>query len=92
MPVVNVSTPSFVLSVALRHTITIGEVTALDHELLDDSVEGRSLVTEALLSCAQCTEVLGRPGNGLPVETNDDSAQFLIPMRDIKIDLRAPVN
>ena len=74
------------------HTIAIGEVAALDHELLDDSVEGRSLVTEALLACAQSTEILGGLGNCLPIETYDDSAQFLIPVRDIEIDLRAAVN
>jgi hypothetical protein len=31
-------------------TITTGEVTALDHEALDDTVEGRALITEALLT------------------------------------------
>ena len=33
-------------------TIAIGEVTTLDHELLDDPVESRSLITKALLPCA----------------------------------------
>ena len=55
-------------------------------------MEGRSLVTEALLARAQSTEVLGGLGNRLPIETYDDSAQFLIPMCDIEIDLIAAVN
>ena len=74
------------------HTIAIGEVATLNHELLDDSVEGGSLVTEALLARAQSTEVLGGLGNCLPIETYDDSAQFLIPVRDIEKDLRVAVN
>ena len=74
------------------HTIAVGEVTALDHELLDDPVEGRSLVTKTLFACAQSTEVLGGLRDCLPIETYNDSAQFLIPVCDIEIDLRAPVN
>lgn len=31
-------------------TITAGEVTTLDHELLNDTVEGRALITKALLA------------------------------------------
>lgn len=74
------------------HTIAIGEVTTLDHELLNDSVESRSLITKALFPCAQSTEVLSSLGDCLPIETNDDSAQFLIPMCNIEIDLTAAVN
>ena len=37
------------------HTIALCEVSTLDHELLDDTVEGRSLVAETLLSCCKCT-------------------------------------
>lgn len=36
-------------------SISIGEVTALDHELLNDTVEGRALVSEALLARSQST-------------------------------------
>lgn len=43
--------------------IALGEVTALDHELLDHSVEGRALVAEALLACSQGAEVLRRLGS-----------------------------
>jgi hypothetical protein len=31
-------------------SITLGEVTTLDHELLDDTVEGRALIAVALLA------------------------------------------
>jgi hypothetical protein len=34
-------------------TIALGEVTTLDHEILDNTVEGRVLVTKALLASSQ---------------------------------------
>ena len=36
-------------------TVALGEVTTLDHEVLDHTVEGRVLVTEALLAGSQST-------------------------------------
>jgi len=38
--------------------VALGEVTALDHELLDDTVEVGALVAEALLAGSKGTEVL----------------------------------
>lgn len=92
VPDVNVNTPSLCSLLCFIHTITIGEITALDHELFDDSVESRSLVTEAFVPCAQNTEVLSGLGDRPPVETNHNSAQFLISMGDIEIDLTNAVN
>lgn len=74
------------------HTIAVGEVTALDHELLDDSVESRSFITKALFACAQSTEVLRGLGDCLPVEAYNNSTQCFISVRNIEIDLRAPVS
>jgi hypothetical protein len=77
----------------LQHTrlatsaVTLGKVTTLDHELLDDAVEGRALVTEALLASGQSPEVLGRLGHRLAVETHDNAAERLIAMRDVEVDL-----
>lgn len=34
-------------------SVSVGEVTTLDHELLDDTVEGRALVAIALLASSQ---------------------------------------
>lgn len=34
-------------------TITLGEVTTLNHKVLDDTVESRALVAEALLASGQ---------------------------------------
>jgi hypothetical protein len=36
-------------------SVTVGKVTALDHELLDDTVEGRALVSIAILASRQLT-------------------------------------
>jgi hypothetical protein len=38
--------------------VVIGEVTALAHEVGNDTVERRSLITESLLASAQGTEIL----------------------------------
>ena len=34
-------------------TVVVREVTTLDHELLDDSVEPRALITESLLTSGE---------------------------------------
>lgn len=39
-------------------SVEVGEVTSLEHELWDNSVEDRSLVSESLLSSAESSEVL----------------------------------
>ena len=39
-------------------SITLGEVTTLAHELWNDAVESRALVTKAFLTSTECTEVL----------------------------------
>lgn len=39
--------------------VALGEITTLDHEVLDDTVEGGALVTKALLASSKSSEVLG---------------------------------
>ena len=36
-------------------SVSVGEVTTLDHELLDDTVEGGALISEAFLARGQGT-------------------------------------
>ena len=67
--------------------ISLGEVTALDHELLDDTVESRPFIAESLLPSREGAEVLGGLGDGLAIETNDDAANGLVALRDIEVDL-----
>jgi hypothetical protein len=54
--------------------VATGEVTALKHELGDDTVEGRALVAEALLTSAESAEVLGCLGDNVTVEVEVDAA------------------
>jgi hypothetical protein len=68
-------------------TITLGEVTTLNHELLDDTMEGRPLISEALLAGGQSAEVLGRLGHRLAVETHNNAAQGLIAVGDVEVHL-----
>ena len=68
-------------------TITLSEVTALNHEVLDNTVEGRALVAEALLASSESAEVLGGLGHRLAVQPDDDASQWLIAMSDVKVDL-----
>ena len=55
-------------------TIAVGEVAALDHEVLDDSVERRPLKAKALFAGGQGSEVLGGFGHSLAVESHHDAA------------------
>lgn len=59
----------------------------MDHEVLDDAVEGRSLVSEALLPSSEGTEVLSRLGNSLSIETKDNAAERFIAVLDVEVDL-----
>ena len=54
-------------------TVSLGEVSALDHEVLDHTVERRVLVTESLLACAEGAEVLSRLGNDIVEELEVDA-------------------
>lgn len=48
--------------------VATGEVTTLEHELGDDTVECRALVAEALGTGAELLEVLGGLGDDVVVE------------------------
>jgi hypothetical protein len=57
--------------------VATGEVTALKHEVGDDSVEGRTLVAEALLASAESTEVLSGLGDHVVEEVEVDATLLL---------------
>ena len=67
--------------------VTLGEVTTLDHKVLDDTVEGRALVTEALLTSSKGAEVLSSLGDSLAIETHDNAAERLVALSDVEVDL-----
>lgn len=65
--------------------VTLGEVTALDHELLDHSVEGGALVVQRLSRLANAfvanterAEVFGSLGHDIVEELEDDTPGLLV--------------
>lgn len=54
--------------------VLAGEVTTLEHELGNDTVEGRALVAEAVLTGRELTEVAGGLGNDIVEELEFDAA------------------
>ena len=54
--------------------VAAGEVTTLEHELGDDTVELGARVAEALLASAEGAEVLGRLGDDIVEELEVDAA------------------
>lgn len=76
--------------------VTSCEVTTLDHELLDDTVEDGPFVVEglsrfanSLLASAESAEVLGRLGDEVGVELHGHAAQLLSIEADVKEHPRA---
>ena len=61
---------------AKRSHVATSEIATLDHELGDDPVEGRALVSKALLASAQSTKVLGRPWDIFVEEVEHDAFRF----------------
>lgn len=57
--------------------VAAGEVTTLEHELGDDTVELGARVAEALLARAESAEVLGGAGDLVIVEVEVDAAGLL---------------
>ena len=56
--------------------VATGEVTTLEHEIGDDTVEGGALVTLALRQLAKLTEVLSGLGDVFLVEVEGDAARL----------------
>ena len=76
--------------------IALGEVTTLDHELLDDTVKAAALVVEgfpalanALLAGAEGAEVLSRLGDDIIVELEGDAAGSFLADGDVEKDAAA---
>ena len=54
--------------------VATDEVTTLEHEVGDDTVEGRALVTLTLLLVAELSEVLSGLGDNVVVQLEVDTA------------------
>ena len=59
-----------------RTHVATGEVTTLEHELGDDTVEGGALVAEAGGTSAELLEVLGGLGDNVVVQGEVDTASL----------------
>lgn len=55
--------------------VVVGEVTTLEHEVGDDTVEAGASITEALLTSGKSAEVLGSLGDDIIVQLEDDTAK-----------------
>ena len=69
-----------------------GEVTALKHELGDDTVEAGTSVTEAMFASGELTEVFGCLWYDVVVKFEDDPAGWLAVNRDIELETSAMEN
>ena len=65
--------------------LTPCEVTALQHELGDDTVERASFVSKSILASREFTEVPGGFGDNIVVELEDDAASGVAVDGDIKL-------
>lgn len=79
-------------SVSRRHAdkkggsrLTPGEVTTLQHELGDDTVERTSLVSESVRAGGKFTEVFGSLGDYIVVEPKDDATGGLLVDSDVEL-------
>lgn len=68
-------------------TVVVGEVTTLEHELGDNTVERRTLVTKALLASAESAEVLSSLGNNVVVELELNATKRLAVSSNVEKDL-----
>ena len=66
-------------------TVTTGEVTTLEHEVGDDTVEGRALVAETVFTSGELTEVLGGLRDYIVVELEDDATSGLVVNADVEL-------
>jgi len=68
---------SFSIDALTTHAVAGGEVAALNHEILDDAMEFRALITIAFLACAQVDEILDRTRYGLTEQAEHDATNVL---------------
>jgi len=63
----------------------LGEVTALEHEFRDHTVETRSFVAVTVLTGGKLTEVTSSLGNNIVVELENDTSNLLAVCADIEL-------
>ena len=73
-------------------TVTTGEVTTLEHEVGDDTVEGRALVAETVFTSGELTEVLRGPRDNIVEELEDDATSGLVVDGDVELKIKHKVD
>lgn len=68
-------------------SISLGEITTLDHETLDYPVESGSFVTKTVLTSCESPEVLDSFRHSFTVQAHHDTTQRFPSMFDIEVDL-----
>jgi len=68
-------------------SVAPGEVTTLEHELGDDTVERGTLISEAVLASGKLTEVLGSLGDDVVVQLEGDATGVNTANGDIEVDV-----
>ena len=64
-----------------------GEVSTLEHELRNHTVESRTGVSVAILASGELAEVAGGLGDDIVVQLEDDAASVLVTDFDIKLSI-----
>ena len=67
--------------------VMVGEVSTLEHEFGNDTVEAGALIAKAVLACSKLTEVLGSFGYYVVIELELDAARRAAADRDIELGL-----
>ena len=70
--------------------VTAGEVSALEHEVGDDTVEAGALVTEPVLARGQFTEVAGSLWDDVVEEFEGDATRELVVDGDVELRVPTP--
>lgn len=86
----------FAVDALATSTVAVGEVTTLDHELLNDAVEIRAFVVErlsalaeTLFAGAESAEVLSRLGHNIVVQLHNDASGLAVTNVNLKEDAAA---
>jgi hypothetical protein len=68
-------------------TVALGEISTLDHELRDDTVEAGAFVAEAILEGGELVEVFNSLWDLLSIKTHDNATEGLIVLLNVEVDL-----
>jgi hypothetical protein len=66
-------------------TVSLCEVTSLDHEVGNNSVKRRAFITRAVFCLCEFTEILSSPGDFVVIKLHDDATFSLAPDLDVEL-------